>query len=244
MLNDISLDFFGKSRTLWFMVINEIFYSLQGEGRLSGVPSVFVRLAGCPLRCRWCDTAYAQNASAGTKYSPEWLEEQIRSYPTSNIVITGGEPMVNPKLPELVRVLHRLGLHLTIETAGITFVPDLPCDLMSISPKLSNSTPTDPALAKVHEKARFNLPALRQLMQAYRYQLKFVVDTAEDLDEIVQVVGQLGSVNPQDVFLMPQAITRKEYLEKSSWLANYCLQTGFSYGHRLHVLLWPGIKGK
>lgn len=226
------------------MVINEIFYSLQGEGRLSGAPSVFVRVAGCPLRCRWCDTVYAQSGTAGTRYCPDWLAEQIRSYPTSNIVITGGEPMVHPKLPDLVTLVHRMGLHLTIETAGIAFVPDLPCELMSISPKLANSTPTDPAQAAEHERCRLHIDIIRQLMAAYAYQLKFVVDTPEDLDEIITCVGQLGQVDPQDVFLMPQATTRKEYVEKSAWLANYCLQTGFSFGARLHVMLWPGQRGK
>ncbi len=226
------------------MIINEIFYSLQGEGRLTGVPSVFVRLAGCPLRCRWCDTVYAQNASAGIKYNSDWLAEQIRSYPTSNIVITGGEPFFNPRLPDLVKFVHRLGLHLTIETAGILFIPDLPCELISISPKLSNSTPTDPIQAEAHERIRLNLPAIRQLMDVYPYQLKFVVDTPADLDEIVRVVEQLGKVKPQDVLLMPQAITRQEYVEKSLWLADYCLQTGFCFGSRLHTMLWPGQRGK
>jgi 7-carboxy-7-deazaguanine synthase len=226
------------------MVINEIFYSLQGEGRLAGVPSVFVRLAGCPLRCRWCDTVYAQNPSAGTTYNPDWLAEQIRRYPTSNIVITGGEPMSNPRLSELVKAIHHLGLHLTIETVGIAFIPDLPCDLMSISPKLSNSTPTDPAQAATHERLRLNLTAIRRLMDAYPYQLKFVVDASGDLDEIVQIVEQLGKVPPQNVFLMPQATARREYFEKSIWLAEYCLQTGYSFGSRLHTMLWPGQQGK
>ncbi len=152
--------------------------------------------------------------------------------------------MLNPQLPELVKSIHRQGLHLTIETAGITFVPDLPCDLMSISPKLSNSTPTDPTQAAAHEQIRLNLDTLRQLMNTYSYQLKFVVDTPDDLDEVVQVVGQLGQINPQNVFLMPQATTRKTYLEKSAWLADYCLQTGFSFGPRLHTMLWPGQRGK
>lgn len=226
------------------MIINELFYSLQGEGRLAGVPSLFLRLAGCPLRCRWCDTQYAQNGSAGKKFTPEWLSEQIQSYPAHHIVITGGEPLTQPNLPAFTKLVRRPGVHLTIETSGIMFIPDLPCELMSISPKLSNSTPTDPIQASTHERIRLNLGAIRQLMDSYPYQLKFVIDTRADLDEVVRTLHQLGQVRPQDVFLMPQATDRQQYLEKSMWLADYCLQTGFSFGPRLQVMLWSGQRGK
>ena len=130
------------------MVINEIFYSLQGEGFLAGVPSVFVRLAGCPLRCRWCDTKYAWDYEAGNDYSIEKILQTVQQWPCKFVVITGGEPMINSDLPQLVRKLKALGKHITIETAGIAFIPDMPCDLMSISPKLSNSTPDDQNLLR------------------------------------------------------------------------------------------------
>jgi len=226
------------------MVINEIFYSLQGEGQLAGVPSVFIRLAGCPLRCRWCDTPYAQSPSAGTKYVKEWLCEQIHRYPAGHIVITGCEPMTQPKLPELLKAIRRPGIHITIETAGIMFVRGLPCELMSISPKLSNSTPVTAAHAAAHESIRLNIGVVKDLLQHYTCQLKFVVDSRGDLDEIVRFMGQLPKVRPESVFLMPQATGRQEYLEKSQWLADYCLNTGFSFGPRLQVMLWPGQKGK
>ncbi|MBM4102654.1 MAG: 7-carboxy-7-deazaguanine synthase QueE [Planctomycetes bacterium] len=224
-----------------YMVINEIFYSLQGEGQLAGVPSVFIRLAGCPLRCRWCDTPDAQSPSAGTKYAKAWLCEQINRYPAGHIVITGGEPMTQPKLPELLKAIRRPGVHITIETAGIMFVGGLPCELMSISPKLSNSTP---AHATVHESIRLNVSVVKDLLKHYPCQLKFVVDSRGDLDEIVRFVGQLPKVRPESVFLMPQAAERKAYLDKSQWIADYCLNTGFSFGPRLQVMLWPGQRGK
>jgi 7-carboxy-7-deazaguanine synthase len=226
------------------MVINEIFYSLQGEGRLAGLPSVFIRLAGCPLRCRWCDTAYAQNPSAGTKFTREWILEQISRYPAEHIVVTGGEPMTQPKLPELLKTIRRSGGHITIETSGIVFVRELSCDLMSISPKLSNSTPTDASQMSSHEHLRLNIQAVNDLIKQYPYQLKFVVDQRQDLDEIVRFVGQMPGVKPESVFLMPQATTRQKYIEKSQWIADYCLSTGFSFGPRLQVMLWPGQKGK
>jgi 7-carboxy-7-deazaguanine synthase len=226
------------------MVINEIFYSLQGEGRLAGMPSVFIRLAGCPLRCRWCDTSYAQNPSAGTKFTGEWILEQISRYPAQYIVVTGGEPMTQPKLPDLLKAIRRSGVHITVETSGIMFIKGLPCDLMSICPKLSNSTPTDVSQATSHEHLRLNVGVIKDLLKHYPCQLKFVVDQRHDLDEVVRFVEQLPGVKPESVFLMPQAITREKYLEKSQWIAGYCLSTGFSFGPRLQVMLWPGQKGK
>ena len=77
------------------MIINEIFYSLQGEGSLAGVPSIFIRLAGCPLRCTWCDTKYAWDSSAGQEMSCEQILEAVADYPTRYVVLTGGEPMVH-----------------------------------------------------------------------------------------------------------------------------------------------------
>jgi len=166
------------------MIINEIFYSLQGEGFLAGVPSVFVRLAGCPLRCRWCDTKYAWDEKAGKDYTIAEIVQTVQQWSCKFIVITGGEPMINSDLPQLVRQLKTADKHITIETAGIAFLPDLACDLMSISPKLSNSTPTDPELAATHEDSRLDIAVLRKLIDNYKYQLKFVVSSQDDLPEI------------------------------------------------------------
>jgi len=225
------------------MRINEIFYSLQGEGFLAGVPSVFVRLAGCPLRCRWCDTKYAWATTAGARYGIEKIIRTVQRYQTRFTVITGGEPMMTPDLPELVRKLKECGKHITIETAGIAFMPDLPCDLMSISPKLSNSTPTEPELAAVHEDMRLDLAVLGELIDNYSYQLKFVVDSQADLPEIQQTIENLGNVDPEKVMLMPQAATREQLLAKSPMIAEMCRDTGFAFGQRLHVMLGNGEKG-
>jgi 7-carboxy-7-deazaguanine synthase len=225
------------------MRINEIFYSLQGEGFLAGAPSVFIRLAGCPLRCRWCDTKYAWDQTAGAHYSLEKIIEIVQQWPSKSVVITGGEPMVNPDLPELAHALKASGKHITIETAGIAFIQDMPCDLMSISPKLSNSTPDDPELAAIHEDSRLDTAVLRELIGNYEYQLKFVVDSEADLPEIQQTIEEIGNVDMAKVMLMPQAAARDELLAKSPMVAELCKKTGFAFCQRLQIMLWNGKRG-
>jgi len=222
------------------MKVSEIFYSLQGEGFLAGAASVFIRLAGCPLRCRWCDTKYAQNNEAGDDYSVEKILQAVQQWPSCKfIVITGGEPMTNPNLPGLVQKLKAPGRHITIETAGIAFVPGLACDLMSISPKLSNSAPTEPKSSN----PRLDTAILRRLIDNYKYQLKFVVDSQDDLPEIQQVIEEIGGADTGKVMLMPQAATRDEFLAKSPMVAEMCKRSGFAFGQRLQILLWNNKKG-
>jgi len=226
------------------MVINEIFYSLQGEGFLAGVPSVFVRLAGCPLRCQWCDTKYAWDETAGAEYSISEIVRAVQQWPCRFVVVTGGEPMIKPDLPQLVRELKTAGKHITIETAGITFIPNMSCDLMSINPKLSNSTPSDPAIASSHEASRLNLAALRDLINNYNYQIRFVVNSHADLEEISQILEKVGNVDPKKVMLMPQAATKNEMSAKSPIVAEMCKRTGFAFSQRLQILLWNNERGK
>jgi 7-carboxy-7-deazaguanine synthase len=225
------------------MRISEIFYSLQGEGFFAGVPSVFLRLAGCPLRCRWCDTKYAWDQAAGTTYSIAKIVEIVQKWPCKFVVITGGEPMINSDLPKLVQALKANGKHITIETAGIAYMPDMLCDLMSMSPKLSNSTPSDAELTAVHEDSRLDVAVLRELIDNYKYQLKFVVDSQSDLYEIQQTIEEIGNVDSSKVMLMPQAATRDEFLAKSPMVADMCKQTGFAFCQRLQVLLWNNVRG-
>jgi len=232
------------------MLINEIFYSLQGEGLLAGTPSVFIRLAGCPLHCKWCDTKYAWDNTLRTDYTVDQITESILQYKTKFVVITGGEPMITPdaaiksNVPDLVKALKDCHKHITIETAGIAFIPNLHCDLMSISPKLSNSTPDDKKLAKIHENARLDLAVLGALIDEYNYQLKFVVDSPDDLNEIKQIIEDITNVNPQKVMLMPQAKTRDQYIAKAPMVADLCKNSGFLFGPRLQVMLWDNQKSR
>jgi len=229
------------------MVVNEIFYSLQGEGLLAGVPGVFIRLAGCPLRCNWCDTKYALDPAAGEDLSIPAIIDRVEQWRCQYAVITGGEPMVNPHLPELAAALKKLGKHITIETAGIKFIEGLDCDLMSISPKLSNSGQKAEKGAACPERSRrdtfFPREAVRQLIRHYPYQLKFVVDSPDDLPEIQQAVGQIGDIDPIRIMLMPQAAIRDELIAKSPMVAELCKNTGFSFCNRLQILLWNNKRG-
>lgn len=202
---------------------------------------MFVRVAGCPLRCTWCDTKYAWDSKAGQDVSCEQILKKISEYPTRYVVLTGGEPMLYEGISELAEAIHSKGFHLTIETAGTNFVAGLPVDLMSISPKLSNAELQE----DVGQKNKWlDVAVLSKLISAYNYQLKFVVDKPKDLDEIAAVLTQLDSVDIYKIYLMPQATRTQEYLEKSRWLIEYCKQTGFSFSPRLQVMLWDSQRGK
>jgi 7-carboxy-7-deazaguanine synthase len=231
------------------MRATEIFYSLQGEGMLAGVPSVFVRLAGCPLRCRWCDTAYAWDYAAGMEYDLADLVAEVERFPCRHVVITGGEPMVGadlmprPGLADLTHRLKSLDEHITIETAGVMFVPDLACDLMSVSPKLSNSIPSKARPAGCTD-SRLDVAAIRKLIDRYDYQLKFVVESADDLAEIRKTLDEIGDVDRRKVMLMPQAANLEELMAKGPMVAELCMRTGFCYSQRLQAMLWSGERGR
>src|SRR5438067_9132328 len=101
------------------MYIAEVFYSIQGEGELTGVPSVFVRTSGCNLRCSWCDTKYASWSPEGEEMSVDAILDRVLGYPAArHCVLTGGEPMLAKGIHELAAKLRELGKHITIETAG------------------------------------------------------------------------------------------------------------------------------
>jgi len=146
--------------------ISETFVSIQGEGKLTGVPSWFCRVAGCNLRCSWCDTPYASWSPEKTMRSVEALIAEAKSSGVVHAVLTGGEPMMFGELVALSRGLAEAGMHITVETAGTLTLPGLACDLMSLSPKLANSTPTDDprdpdgVWANRHEERRLNFDSI------------------------------------------------------------------------------------
>ena len=227
------------------MKISEVFASIQGEGILAGVPSLFIRTSGCNLRCQWCDTPYTSWAPEGEEWAVdqimEWVEGQA-GY--RHVVLTGGEPMIQPELPDLARRLGDSGFLITVETAGTVYV-DLACDLMSISPKLANSTPwamDGGRRAEAHERLRINGEVLRRLVEGYEHQLKFVVGDPSDVDEIKQVIDVCGA-RPERVLLMPEGRTAEVLRERGVWLVEICKAHGYRYCPRLHVELYGDRRG-
>jgi len=220
--------------------IAELFYSLQGEGSLVGVPSVFIRTSGCNLRCSWCDTPYTSWQPEGVEMPLDRILDEVRAHPARHVVVTGGEPMISPEIVPLTTRLVSLGLHVTIETAGTVFQP-VACGLMSISPKLSNSTPGVPWAAQ-HERLRIQPPVLSQLMARYDYQLKFVIAQPDDLREVRDLVATLAA-DPGRVILMPEGVEPGVLRDRALWLAETCKQEGFRFSPRLHVDLWGARRG-
>jgi 7-carboxy-7-deazaguanine synthase len=224
--------------------ISEIFYSVQGEGSLLGVPSVFVRTSGCNLRCSWCDTPYTSWRPEGEMMSMEEVLEAVRNYGASHVVVTGGEPMIAPGMPAFTEALRAQGLHITIETAGTVDAPVV-CDLMSISPKLSNSVPhgiEGGRWAARHEKLRLQPDVLKRLIGRYPFQLKFVVAAPGDLTEIQEIIRATGVPN-SEVILMPEGTDPQTLAERSRWVVEICKEKGFRFSPRLHIDLWGQKRG-
>ena len=151
--------------------------------------------------------------------------------------------MLFAELLPLCQQLRNRRLHITIETAGTLFLP-LECDLMSISPKLSNSAPSAAQAGSWrdrHEKTRHAPDVMRQLLSRYRYQLKFVVERLEDCREVEVYLQQFSEVDSTRVMLMPQATTRRQQVEIATWLEPFCRQRGWSFCPR-RQLDWYGLQ--
>jgi 7-carboxy-7-deazaguanine synthase len=229
------------------MRISEIFYSVQGEGELTGVPTVFVRTSGCNLRCAWCDTPYASWNPEGNEMSISDIVAEVCGYPTEFVVLTGGEPMIAKGIHELAAELKILGKHITIETAATIAPGGIACDLASLSPKMSNSNPTLEQAGPWrdrHEKMRSNIAVITEWLGSCPFQLKFVVSSPEGLAEIEALLGDLPSpVAPHKVLLMPQGITSEELAMRSAWLVDVCKRRGYRYCNRLHIDLFGNKRG-
>jgi 7-carboxy-7-deazaguanine synthase len=229
------------------MKLSELFYSIQGEGKLLGVPSVFVRASGCNLRCTWCDTPYASWSPEGEDVPVERIVERVRAFPAARqVVLTGGEPMIMPEIESLCDALKAADYHITIETAATVYRP-LKVDLASLSPKLSNSTPHQREggrFARVHEQNRLNVPVIQRFIDAAPdFQLKFVVAQESDVVEIRFILDQLSGWSPADVLLMPEGTDAGTLNDRSAWLAELCRANGFRFCPRLHVLLYGNRRG-
>lgn len=237
----------------------EIFLSFQGEGKNLGRPSIFIRLSLCNLYCIWCDTDYTWNWK-GTDYkhikdndpnyekfekddciikvSADDIMSIVRTLDCKNIVITGGEPLVQHKqLIELFKSLKSEGYHIEIETNG-TIIPNDNLDVLSdqynVSIKLSN--------AHVKKEDRIIPDAINYFANSEKSNFKFVVDNMVDLQEIEALIVEY-SLDKELVYLMPQGTTSEMILEKSKWLEEVCKNKGYHFTTRKHVELYGDKRG-
>lgn len=230
------------------MLISEIFHSLQGEGELTGVPSVFVRTSGCNLRCTWCDTPYASWYPEGDVHTIPQIVAAIEAHrSTRHTVLTGGEPMIAKDIRLLASEIRATDRHITIETAA-TIAPDgIACDLASLSPKLLNSAPdplTQATWRKKHEATRWQPEVVRAWIDHYPFQFKFVVARPEDIDELEHMLAALRREIPRHkILLMPEATTLEKMRSRSAWLGDLCKARGYRYAHRLHIELYGNKRG-
>lgn len=245
------------------MLISEIYRSVQGEGLLTGTPSVFVRTSGCNLRCGFCDTPFASWEPVGQSLSIDAIMSQIQSAaqssentcianapamipgPVQHVVITGGEPFLPREIIELCQRVSSAKFHVTVETAG-TMYRSLACNLMSISPKLSNSDPEAGRAGEWREKhraARLRPNVVRRLMAEHPYQLKFVVDRPDDLDEILDYLEKIKPFDQSRVLLMPQGIDQSELEDRARWLIPMCESHGFCFSPRRHIEWFGNERG-
>ena len=223
----------------------EIFYSLQGEGASVGVPTVFLRLATCNLTCAWCDTKYTwdwQNYDYDKEVMSlpvEEVEKRVLEFGCPHLVITGGEPMMQQKaLASLASSLKRQGFYCEVETNGtLSPQPEMveAISQWNVSPKLGNSG----VLAERREIPEA-LRAFRGLDNAY---FKFVVAEPADVDEVCELVERYD-IPRQRVILMPEGTSRKAIESRSNWIAQVCVERGFRFSTRLHILLWGDERGR
>ena len=223
----------------------EIFHSIQGEGISTGVPSVFLRLATCNLKCRWCDTKYTWDWS-NFNYATEVVEldtpellSKIQSFKCTHVVITGGEPLLQQaELEPLVESLAKYGFSFEIETNG-TIVPSANLlryiNQWNVSPKLRTS-------GNISEERLVPI-ALQIFARLPKAFFKFVIASESDIDEVSSLTDQYG-IPSEQVLLMPEGRTADALNRKSEWLSEACVRHGFRFTTRLHIILWGDERGR
>ncbi|MBC8421998.1 MAG: 7-carboxy-7-deazaguanine synthase QueE [Pelagibacteraceae bacterium] len=247
----------GKYKTL---PINEIYTCLQGEGKLTGIPHILIRTTGCRLRCQFansfCDTPYSSWGPEKGTFTYDDVEQFYIDNPhIKHTMITGGGPTLHSNmLQELCDLAKEYDHYITIETEGSEFV-QTSADLISLSPKLSNSTPIPgtwmPYLErevtdkdkKQHETWRRNYDSMRTLIQFHPdYQLKPVISNLEDLDEVKDIQKLLNIPNNM-VWLMSEGLIGEELNKRRRWLVELCTEAGYNFTDRLHILAFGDTRG-
>lgn len=209
------------------MIVNEIFYSIQGEGPSVGKPAVFLRLGGCNLKCKWCDTKYAWQNDENYQITNKKIVQQIKKYPCAHLVITGGEPLLQQDA--LCGLLKELkGYTAEIETNG-----SIPCKIIGLveqincSPKLKNSG---------------NPPYSLKIPPSKKVIYKFVMRNKNDLTEIKSFAKKY-KIPKSKIWLMPEGTNKSDMLKKSKWVIEVCKKEGYNFSPRLHIMIWGNKRG-
>lgn len=225
------------------LFVSEIFESVQGEGVSLGLPSVFLRLSHCNLRCTWCDTKYTWDwqhydvRKEVHECSLSQVANAIRALQPRNLVVTGGEPLLQQAA--VANLLPRLGSEWTteVETAGtVSPTASLKAAITqwNVSPKLANSG--NPLEKRLRTEA---FEVFSSLSNAY---FKFVIASSADLSEVSDLVTRFN-IPPNRVMLMPEATHTEQLNVLSRTLVDLCIQRGYRLGYRLHVALWGQKRG-
>lgn len=236
------------------MQLSEQFSTLQGEGKYLGVPSYFIRTTGCNLRCAWrnpdgtttlCDTPYTSwKPEKGNELNLSQVLETLKGTHIKHVVITGGEPTMQRDLAGVVDALTSNHYRVTVETNGTFYIPNMRKAFMSISPKLKNSyaQPEGSIEAKMHASKNQWEETTRKWMETNDYQLKFVYNGMDDVEEILDIQKRL-KVPQRNIYLMPQGITTEQFQQKQKELFQICLNNGWNYTPRMHVDIFGNKRG-
>ena len=179
--------------------------------------------------------------------SVDEIVARVLEHPAKFVVLTGGEPMIARDVHALAARLGAEGRHITIETAGTIAPNGIRCDLASISPKLASSTPSREqagAWSERHERSRWRPEIVAQWLREYPFQLKFVVQSEDELGEIEQFVRETGvDVPPHKILLMPEGRDPAVLGTRGETLVEVCKRTGYRYCERLHIRLFGNVRG-
>ena len=208
--------------------ISELFYSLQGETKTVGIPTVFVRLTGCPLRCQYCDTAYA--FQGGTLYSVEEIVHFISQYKTSHVTVTGGEPLAQKLCFNLLKTLCDLSYTVSLETSGALSVQDVDPRVIKI---IDIKTPTSLEVERNHwENFQYLLP---------HDQIKIVICNEEDYVWAKKIVSKFQLQQRCDILFSPSYHDLSPRV-LADWIVRDQLPVRLQI--QLHKFLWGDVKGR
>lgn len=210
--------------------INEIFYSLQGESKTVGLPTVFIRLTGCPLRCAYCDTEYAFHQ--GDIWALDEIINELKKYKTQYVTVTGGEPLAQKSCNELLKQLCDAGYKVSLETSGALDVQLVDSRVMKV---MDLKTPSS------NEEAKNNYSNLEFINQ--HEQIKFVICNRQDYDWAVTQLNKYNLAEKCEILFSPVNVSTTSTITKelAGWILEDQLNVRFQI--QLHKFLWGDISG-